>query len=103
MKNVLLSADNAISVYAVPDEVADHLEEYCLEFSCNWLHKSPDAVKYRVQAGDVTVVRYDERDFINYLNRYVCDTESVLVTTLEEVYDTDRLPEAYAGLPCFHF
>ena len=32
MKNVLLSADGDISVFSVPDEVADHLEKYCLEF-----------------------------------------------------------------------
>ena len=47
MKNVLLSADSEISVFAVPDPVADHLEKYCLEFCRNWLHKSPDAEKYR--------------------------------------------------------
>lgn len=35
MKNVLLSADSEISVFAVPDEVADNLEKYCLEFCCH--------------------------------------------------------------------
>ena len=49
MKNVLLSADSAISMYVVPDEVADHLKEYCLEFCCNWLYKSPNIAKYRVK------------------------------------------------------
>lgn len=33
MRNILLSADNEISVFSVPDEVADNLEEYCLEFA----------------------------------------------------------------------
>ena len=28
MKNVLLSADSEISVFAVPDDVADNLEKY---------------------------------------------------------------------------
>ncbi len=30
MKKVLLSADSEISVFAVPDEVADNLEKYCI-------------------------------------------------------------------------
>lgn len=30
MKNVLLSADNEISVFSVPNEVADNLQQYCL-------------------------------------------------------------------------
>ena len=37
MKQVLLSADGEISVYYVPDAVADALETYCLEFSCPML------------------------------------------------------------------
>ena len=45
MKQVLLSADGEISVYCVPDAVADDLETYCLEFSCHWLHESPDAAR----------------------------------------------------------
>lgn len=103
MKNVLLSADSAISVYSVPDEIADHLAEYCLEFCCNWLHKSPDASKYRVKMGSVIGVCYTEKDFIDYLNQYICDTKPTLVTTLAGVYDADSLPEEYAGLPYFNF
>ncbi len=45
MKNILLSADNEIGVFSVPDKVADNLEQYCLEFCCNWLHRSPKAAK----------------------------------------------------------
>lgn len=33
MKNVLLSADSAISLFSVPDKVADNLEKYCLDFA----------------------------------------------------------------------
>lgn len=33
MKEILLSADSEISVFGVPDEVADNLEHYCLESS----------------------------------------------------------------------
>ena len=103
MKQVLLSADGAVSVYRVPDEVADNLEKYCLEFSCRWLHESPDAARYRVKRGSAVVVCYTEKDFIEYLNRHICAEPSALVTTLHNVYCRDELPEEYAGLPYFNF
>ena len=103
MKSILLSADNEISVFSVPDEVADHLEQYCMTFCCHWLHESPDAAKYRVKMGRGMGVCYNERDFIDYLNQYVCDEPATYVRTLSGVYDKAGLPEAYAGLPYFHF
>ncbi len=42
IKEVILSADGDSIVYLVPDDVADNLEEYCLEFCSNWLRYSPD-------------------------------------------------------------
>lgn len=103
MKRVLLSADSEISVFSVPDEVADHLEQYCLAFCCNWLHKSPEAAKYRVDMGGATGVCYCETDFIDYLNQYICDEPSRLITTLADVYDRNALPKEYAALPYFNF
>lgn len=103
MKRILLSADSEISVFTVPDRVADNLEQYCLEFCSNWLHKSPDAEKYRVKTGDTIGVCYNEKDFIDYLNQYICDEQSSLVTSFTEVYPGDKLPEEYAGLPYFNF
>lgn len=103
MKNVLLSADSEISVFSVPDEVADNLEEYCLEFSGRWLHEGPDAAKYRVKLGSVAGVCYTEKDFIKYLNQYICDEQSVLIATLTDVFGEDALPEEYTGLPYFNF
>ena len=103
MKKVLLSADGEISLFSVPDEVAGDLEKYCMEFCCDWLHKSPDAAKYRVKMGDVTGVCYNEKDFIDYLNQHVCEEQSVLLTTLTGVYVGDELPEEYIGLPFFNF
>ncbi|MCM1303740.1 MAG: hypothetical protein NC305_08965 [Lachnospiraceae bacterium] len=103
MKRILLSADSKISVFTVPDQVADHLEQYCLEFSDRWLHQSPDAARYRVKMGDTIGVRYCETDFIDYLNQYVCDGQASLVTTLEGVYVGDEIPGEYAGLPYFNF
>lgn len=46
MKKVLLSADGEISLFSVPDKVADHLDRYCRDFCDGWLRKSPDARKY---------------------------------------------------------
>ena len=103
MKSILLSADNEISVFSVPNEVADNLEQYCLEFCCNWLHKSPKAEQYRVEMRGVIGVCYSEKDFIDYLNQYICDERSRLITTLVDVYDENELPQEYAGLPYFNF
>lgn len=103
MKNVLLSADGEISLFSVPDEVADHLEDYCLKFCRDWLHKSPDAAKYRVNMGGLVGVCYNEMDFIEYLNQYVCREPSVRVATLAGVYAGDPLPKEYATLPYFNF
>ena len=103
MKNILLSADGEISVFRVPDQIADNLEKYCLEFSCHWLHESPDAAMYRVKRGDGIVVCYNEKDFIAYLNQYVCMEPSALVTTLANVFRVEDVPEEYCGLPYFNF
>ena len=103
MKQVLLSADGPISVFSVPDQVADNLEQYCNEFCCNWLPKSPDAAKYRVSSGDQVVMCYNEKDFIEYLNQYVCDQQSTLVETIRLNGWEDELPEAYRDLPYFYF
>ena len=102
MKQVLLSADGEISVYCVPDAVADDLETYCLEFSCHWLHESPDAARYRVKRGSAVVVCYTEKDFIEYLNRYICTDPSSLVTTLHNVYCKEELPEKYRPVVVLH-
>lgn len=103
MKHVLLSADSEISLYSVPDEVADNLRQYCCEFCCNWLYQSPNAAKYRVKMGDVIGVCYNEKDFIDYLNQYVCKEQSRLIAVLTDVYCEDEVPREYAGLPYFTF
>lgn len=103
MKTILLSADCEISVFSVPDAVADNLEEYCSEFCCHWLHESPDAANYRIKMGNMIGVCYGEKDFIEYLNQYVCSERSTLVETLTSVYDETSVPEKYIGLPYFNF
>lgn len=103
MKKVLLSADSEMSVYSVPDEVADYLEKYCMEFCSHWLHESPDAAKYRIRMGNAVAVCYTEKDFIEYLNRYICEEMSEWITTFTNVYSKKNLPKEYAKLPHFHF
>lgn len=67
MKHIIISADGDSMVYLVPDEVADQLDKYCLSFCDTWLHTSPDAEPYRTGS----IVSYDEKDFIKYLNTWV--------------------------------
>ena len=100
MKKVILSADGDSIVYLVPDDVADNLEEYCLEFCSNWLRYSPDAEKYRKDG----ILCYTERDFIDYLNAYVFpECESKIVENLGWTNLGDNLLERYKNYPYFNF
>lgn len=100
MKNVILSADGDSVVYAVPDEVADNLEIFCMEFCGKWLHTSPEAKKYRTKYG----VCYNEADFIEYLNKYIFpDQTSTLVKNIGWTGLGTNLPEEYQGYPYFNF
>ncbi len=104
MKNILLSADGEISVYSVPDDIADNLREHCMKFCNEWLYESPDASKYYDSdpSGEMCLC-FDESDFIDYLNNFVCDTPSVLAEKLEDVYELGEVPKKYRGLPFFNF
>jgi hypothetical protein len=99
MKIVLLSADNNPSVYTVPDCVADNLRGYCMEFD-NWLWQSPHAERFRTCKG----VRYNEKDFIDYLNIWVFPEEqSKLIETLDRIDAPSDIPERYKGCERFNF
>ena len=100
MKNVILSADGELKVYAVPDIVAEHLEEYCLEFCTVWLESSPHAKKYRVSGG----LCFNEEDFIDYLNQWrFPDAPSFLVENLGWIDIDAPLPAPYCDYPAFNF
>ena len=100
MKTILLSADGLLSVYSVPEIVADNLDEYCSEFCNKWLLESPHAEKYRVGVG----VCYDERDFIQYLNEWILpDSPSNFVETLDNVWVGSEIPEKYKNCAWFNF
>ena len=104
MKPVILSADGPLTVYMVPDEVADNLLDYCKEFCNKWLPNSPDAAKYRLPSSDGRfVLCYSDADFIEYLNTYIFPDQpsrrlpGLVVRWIEE------LPRKCRDLPHFNF
>jgi len=98
---VLLSADGPLSVYAVPDIVAENLHEYCLEFCNEWIHTSEHAQKLLHPSGCVC---YDEKDFVDYLNAWIFpDDPSVLIETLPADDTQPDVPEKYSDLEWFNF
>lgn len=40
MKEIIISADGNSVVYSVPDDVANHLRKYCIEFCDKWMKKA---------------------------------------------------------------
>ena len=98
MKEIILSADGDCMLYSVPDEVADNLDKYCLEFCNEWLKTSPDATKYRKD----NCLCYNESDFIDYLNDYVFpDKKSVFVKNIGWINFARN--EEYKHIPHFNF
>ena len=99
MKEVILSAGGPSAIYIVPDAVAENLHDYCIEFCCNWLIKSPFAAKHR--RGNVLC--YNEQDFIEYLNEYIFPQEkSVLVQKLGFMTAKEQR-QRYRDVPSFNF
>jgi len=102
MKEVLLSHDSKVLLYSVPDEVADHLEEYCLDFAANWIWKNPNGAKLLKNIRGMTVAVYGAPDFIDYLNeRLFPEQPSRLIRELD--YYNYELPEEYQAYPQFNF
>ena len=100
MKEIIISADGDSIVYLVPDEVADNLEKYCIEFCGKWMRTSPQAEKYRINGGYC----YNESDFIDYLNKYIFpEKKSVFVKNLGWTDLGDNLPLEYQDYPYFNF
>ena len=97
MKYVLLSADGEISVFSVPDKVANNLQKYCLEFCCNWLYQSPEAAKFRVQMGDTVGVCYDEKDFIEVYGEIISYNGSLQmnIKQIRKVSEEEYQPADY--------
>jgi len=102
MKEVLLSHDSKVCMYSVPDEVADHLREYCQEFSENWIWKNPNGAKLLKDIRGTMVACYGAPDFIEYLNEWIFpDQRSELMIQLD--FYAYEIPEDYEKYPHFNF
>lgn len=102
MKEVILSADDKVKIYLVPDDVAENLSDYCWEFSANWIWKNPNGVKHLKLKKGQKVAVYGVSDFIDYLNEWIFPNQlSKLVKELD-YYDYE-LPEEYRDYPQFNF
>lgn len=100
MKEIIISADGDSVVYSVPDDVADNLKRYCMDFCGKWMRTSPQAKRYRTGCGFC----YSEADFIDYLNEYVFpEQKSVFVKNLGWTNLGRNLPEEYREHPYFNF
>ena len=98
MKRIILSADSCLSVYSVPDFVADDLRSYIDDFY-RWIYDGQGKEKYFNGKGWV----YNETAFIDYLNDRLTGPRSSLVERLSDVYQTEDVPAEYAGLPDYNF
>lgn len=100
MKKVILSADGDSFLYSVPDEVANDLRNYCINFCDKWLLESPHAQKYRKGKG----LCYDESDFIEYLNKWIFPNQpSKLIENLGWIPHENIVNERYQDIPWFNF
>lgn len=100
MKNVLLSNDGDLFLYSVPDEVADHLSDYCLEFCDHWIWETPGGLHFLRTFQGTTIAVYDLFDFIDYLNLLIFpDQPSKLLGR----FPSDNVPVEYKDYPYFNF
>jgi hypothetical protein len=94
MKKVLLGETYSCNVYSVPNEVADNLRKYCMEY-CDWLRgTSRKAESIKRKSG-----RYPGDDgFIEYLNKIrFPQYESKLVEELDGVCSPIKLEDMPEG------
>ena len=88
MKYVVLSADNELKVYLVPDSIAESKITFfkrCYEFSMNWKDRLIHPKDW-----------YDEKDFIEFLNAKICkDEKCVYVESIGWDYERKKWPEKY--------
>ncbi|MBQ2955739.1 MAG: NUDIX hydrolase [Clostridia bacterium] len=99
MKRILLCADDEPTVFAVPDAVAEHLDDYCEEF-IQWMQTSPDAERYREPLGGIFALCYGETDFIRYLNEHVFPEQRSFAV---QRWIEEGLAEEYKDLPYYCF
>ena len=103
MKKVLLSHDGKMKMYLVPDDVADNLKKYCMDFSWDWILNDPNAQKLRVSMpnGEIGYI-FGAQDFIDYLNDFIFPNKKSTLVGEMDFYDYE-IPEEYNDIPWFNF
>ncbi len=103
MKKVLLSHDGKMKMYLVPDDVADNLKKYCMDFAFDWILNDPNAQKLRVTtpSGEVGYM-FGAQDFIDYLNDFIFPNQKSTLVSEMDFYDYE-IPEEYKDIPWFNF
>ncbi len=95
MKQILLSTDGPISLYEVPDKVAENLCKYCSDF-LDWIDYAPETEHFRKEG------YCSEAEFINYINTKIqhnCFHKSRLI----RIVGKEKIPNQYKKLPYFNF
>ena len=97
MKRILLSTDGPVSLYEVPDKIAENLLKYCKDF-LDWVYDAPETEHFRKEG------YCSEDEFINYLNtmvEYDCFSESRFIKTIAS--SRLQISKQYKNLPYFNF
>ncbi len=115
MKKVLLGGVYSCNVYLVPNEVADNLDDYCMEY-CEWLRgTSPEAERLRKKyppfPGDERFVKVylNKVKFPQYESKLVEELEIVGGCIIDYSMPNPNLPDRYRNnpeynqLPYFYF
>lgn len=102
MKKVILSSDDKVKIYLVPDEVANNLEMYCCEFASKWIWENPNGAKLLKEIRGQKIAVYTATDFIDYLNEWVFPQQKSMLIKQLDFYDYE-LPEEYKEYPKYNF
>ena len=103
MKKVLLSHDGKMKMYLVPDDVADNLRKYCMDFAFDWIMNDPNAQKLRVTTPSGKIgYMFGAQDFIDYLNDLIFPTQKSIPVGEMDFYDYE-IPNEYNDIPWFNF
>lgn len=103
MQRIILSADGALQLCLVPEEVAADLPGWADRFQ-DWMRTAPEASCFRrvFPSGSIGLC-YNEEDFIAWLAETVFpDSPARVLETLGFIHPL-RLPEPLRSLPRYNF
>ena len=102
-REIILSHDGEALLCRVPAEVADNLDRFCLEFSCDWVWHGPENGRFLHPIGECQVgAVFGAADFIDYLNRWAFPGEDAAIIRGLGCF-FDQIPAEYGDLPRFNF